>query len=105
LALAPEPLASPVVQSPAQMRLGQSAEARIVVKGTSPNARRVLHVDVADPTGKIVSYYSGNVIATGGMAKRRLTFALNDPPGTWEIRVTDIMSGVTTTSRLTVVDQ
>jgi hypothetical protein len=59
----------------------------------SAAALHVFHLDVVDPSGTIVSQYSGNIRAPKGRATVRVPFALNDPPGTWEIRVKDLLSG------------
>jgi hypothetical protein len=56
-------------------------------------ATHAIHVEVADPTGKIAMHYSGNWIAPHGEASGRIPLALNDVTGRWEIRVRDMVSG------------
>jgi hypothetical protein len=50
-------------------------------------------LDVVNPSGQIVGYYSGNLLASEGRAGRLIPFALNDPPALWEIRVKDLFTG------------
>ena len=55
----------------------------------------MFHIDVLDPRGKVVAYYSGNVLAANGRADRILPLALNDDSGTWSVRVRDLLTGQT----------
>jgi hypothetical protein len=84
------------------MRLGENVMLRVQVAESAGDARRVLRIDVVDPSGKSIDYYSGNIVATGGTATKRLALALNDPVGKWQIRVTDILSGTARTFDLQV---
>jgi hypothetical protein len=93
LALADAALPAPVVAAPALLRLGDTGTIRIAPAGPSPAAFHVFHVEVTDPDGRLVRPYSGNVIADGETATHPLPLALNDPVGTWRIRVTDASSG------------
>jgi len=52
-----------------------------------------LRVEVLDPVGVPVETMSKNVIAPSGKFEARLPFAKNDPPGTWRVRVTELVSG------------
>jgi len=47
-----------------------------------------------NPQGAAVWPYTSNVLAKGGRAAIRIPLALNDPPGTWQVRVRDVLSGV-----------
>jgi hypothetical protein len=62
----------------------------------------VFHVDVRDPNGNRVVYYTGNVIAKGGSGIKSIPFAANDATGKWTITVQDIMSGQTVTRNIDV---
>ena len=55
----------------------------------------VVHLDVFDPAGKLVRYYSGNVTIRQGQANFPIPFALNDPKGTWRVQARDVVSGLT----------
>ncbi len=59
-------------------------------------------VDVTDPAGKLVPYYSGNVLAPAGRASRLLPIAVNDPAGKWQVRVRDVLSGQQQTATVEV---
>ena len=68
----------------------------------TPAANHVLHVDVVNPSGQIVGYYSGNLLAPEGHAAKVLPVAVNDPPGRWEIRVRDMLTGQSKTTAFEV---
>jgi hypothetical protein len=61
----------------------------------------IFHVEVQNPQGKKMVFYSGNIIANGG-GVRSIPLAVNDPAGTWTVTVHDIMSGQTVTRRIDV---
>jgi hypothetical protein len=56
--------------------------------------RSVVHVEVFDPAGRLVRYYSGNADVVGGTAKFSIPFALSDMPGQWRVKVRDVISGL-----------
>jgi hypothetical protein len=93
LALSGTPLPEPTISGPARLRLGETAALRFGLAGETSAAIDVLHLDVVDPAGKTVSQYSGNILAPGGQAEGVLPLALNDPPGLWTLRITDLLSG------------
>jgi hypothetical protein len=102
LAISDKPLPAPTIQGPRQLRLGQTGRFSFGFATASPAAFPVLHAEVTDPSGKIIDHYSGNLIAPGGAASLSLPLALNDPAGTWRIRVTDLLSGQTATMAVQV---
>lgn len=102
LAVAHRPLPAPTIAGPTSLRLGDTGEFRLGVAGGPDPALHVLHVDVVDPAGNVVGHYSGNVVARGGEASRVLPLAVNDAIGGWRIRVTDLLSGQSTTAALAV---
>jgi hypothetical protein len=75
---------------------------RLGIPGKSPAARHVLRLEVIDPAGKVIPHYSGNVLFGGKAVSRALPLALNDSPGAWRIRVTDVLGGGTAEAALTV---
>jgi len=81
------------VSTPAHLQRGETGQVGFSFAHRSPAATHVFHVDVIDPAGKIVNYYSGNVIAPQGRAAKLLPLAANDAHGTWTVRVKDILSG------------
>lgn len=62
----------------------------------------VFHVDVRDPQGHRVLYYSGNVITKQGAGVKSIPLASNDMTGKWTITVHDVLSGQTVTRNLDV---
>ena len=59
----------------------------------SSAATHVFHVDVVDPAGKTVDYYSGNIFASHGRTSKLVPFAYNDAQGKWTVRAKDLLSG------------
>jgi hypothetical protein len=102
LVLSRAPLPAPVVAGPERLQTGETAVLHLDLAGPSAAARSVLHVEVRDPSGKRVPYYSGNVVAPGGTAEWLLPLALNDPVGTWQVRATDLLSGQTAAAEILV---
>lgn len=60
-----------------------------------PVDRSVVYVEVYEPSGKLVRFYSANYTITDGSAKIDIPFALNDESGAWRIRARDVISGIT----------
>ncbi len=102
LAISDKPLPAPTIQGPSELRLGQTGTFSVGFAGASPAAFPVLHAEITDPSGKTIDDYSGNLIAPGGAASLRFPLALNDPAGTWRIRVTDLLSGQTAATEVQV---
>jgi hypothetical protein len=65
--------------------------------------RRTFAVEVFDPAGKARGEY-GDIIASGadGKASGKVPFALNDPPGTWKLVITEAVSGTSAQQRITL---
>jgi hypothetical protein len=59
----------------------------------TPAANHVLHVDVVNPSGQTVDYYSGNLLAREGRAGKLIPIAVNDPVGRWQVHVKDLLTG------------
>lgn len=95
----------PVISSPSRLRLGETGKVGLSVSGPSRAAVHVFHVDVVDPSGTIVSHYSGNLLAPDGRAATVLPLALTDTPGRWEIRVRDLLSGQLRVATLQVAER
>jgi hypothetical protein len=102
--LSPVPFRALALSAPARLRRGQDGQLGLSFSGVSPAAMHVFHVDVLDPAGKVVAYYSGNVLASNGRADRLLPLALNDEAGTWSIRVRDLLTGQTQSAFVEVSD-
>ena len=67
--------------------------------------RHVLRIDVSDPKRRPRPEYSANLEAPRGAAHYTLPICLNDPPGTWQMRVRDVASGVTTYAEVPVAKE
>lgn len=102
LALSDSPLPQPVLEAPTKLRQGETATLSIAPNGSSPAATHIYRVDVIDPSDAVVPHYSANLIAPGGRAAMVLPVALNDLPGRWQVRVTDRLSGATTSTAIEV---
>lgn len=95
LAISPEPLgrlsvsALGAVQGNLKVKVGGAAEFRIQL--SMPNGRShfpdAVHVDVRNPAGKVLSYYSRDLPLQDGVARFSVGLALNDQPGEWRVTV------------------
>jgi len=91
--LAPEAIPPLKLRVPGRLARGETGHIGVGISGVSPAAMHVFHLDVVDPSGKIVPQYSGNILAPAGHSAGLLPLALNDPAGKWEVRVKDLLSG------------
>ncbi|PYV10096.1 MAG: hypothetical protein DMG23_08820 [Acidobacteria bacterium] len=99
-AISPEAIPRLRLLAPDRIGRGETGQIGVSFSGISPAATHVFHLDVVDPSGKIVPQYSGNILAPNGHSAKLLPLALNDSPGKWEVRVKDLMSGQTRVSTL-----
>jgi hypothetical protein len=86
--------------------LDRSSEARVFVQGDTVMVKsrlvpdkgkaglHVLRFQVFSPDGKECKAYAINLRAEGGVAERSIPLALDEPPGTYRVLVTDIASRV-----------
>jgi hypothetical protein len=81
------------ISAPARVQRGESAQIGLGFAHASPAATHIFHLDVIDPAGKTVDYYSGNIIASNGRAAKLFPLAYNDARGKWTLRVHDLLSG------------
>lgn len=93
LAVSPLPIGLLNLSAPERVARGASMDVGVHFGQLSIAANHAIHLDVANPTGKVLSQYSGNWIAPRGKAARRIPIALNDPAGKWTIRAHDLISG------------
>ncbi|MCL4784733.1 MAG: beta-galactosidase [Bryobacterales bacterium] len=92
-ALTPEPVPALHATAPARATRGDVLEIGLAFDGAAPAAKQVFHVEVRNPSGELQYPYSGNVVATGGVASKTVPLALTDPAGAWRITVKDVLSG------------
>ena len=94
LALSEQPLPGLSISGPPSVHVGENADFRISPNGNSSAARDIIHIEIADPDGKVVPHYSANRLAQAGtIASYWLPLALNDKAGSWTIRVRDVLTG------------
>jgi len=89
------------VLAPAEIKRGSTANIGLSCPETAA-AAHVIRVDVLDPNGNQVPFYSENVIAQHGSAIERLPFAVSDAAGAWTVRVHDLLSGQTVSETINV---
>jgi hypothetical protein len=92
-AITPEPVPALQLAAPTRATRGELVNLSLSFDGAAPAAKQVFHVEVTNPAGELQYQYSGNVLAPGGAASKQIPLALNDPAGTWRIRVKDVLSG------------
>jgi hypothetical protein len=102
LAIAESPVPELEVSAPGRVKRGDTGTLGVTFARATAAANHVLHIDVVNPSGQIVRYYSGNVLAPEGRAARLIPIAVNDPVGRWEVRVKDLLSAQTKTSSFEV---
>ncbi len=76
-------------------RVARGGDLRIGVapQTTSPAATHAVHIDVVNPAGQVVDYYSGNLLAAAGRGAKLVPLAMNDTTGKWQVRAHDLLSG------------
>ncbi|NOZ21686.1 MAG: hypothetical protein GXP25_11445, partial [Planctomycetes bacterium] len=75
------------------VRAGDRLEYTVSVQtdGATP-AGHVVRVEVVGPDGKSRAHYGAKLLAKGGRAKGGFPTALNDAPGEWTLRATDLVT-------------
>jgi hypothetical protein len=102
-AVSPKPLPEIKIAAPSRMKRGETGRVGISVAEISPASMLILHVEVRNPAGQVVRYYSGNVRAPECRAAWELPFAFNDTEGSWKIEVRDVLSGTIRTAEIDVL--
>ena len=81
------------IDGPALCRQGEDFRFRVTVEaGQGQPGDHVLQVEVVTPGGTPSECYSKNVLAHNGTYSGLMKLALNEPPGTWLLRATDVTS-------------
>lgn len=93
LALSAAPLPAPTLSGPAQAALGDLVTFRLELDGPASAAAHVMRLDVVGPKGQVVPLASGTVRVPPGGTLWHLPLALDDMPGQWQVRATDVLSG------------
>ena len=95
LALSPARLPAPILSAPAGIRAGDVAELRLSHAAPSPAAAAVLRLEVIAPDGTPRSRLSANIVLRQRSIAWPLPLAADDPPGLWQLRVIDMLTGGT----------
>jgi len=98
------PIANVNVAGAKSVAVGGKWQGRVTVvdaAGAPVRAVVPLHVEVLDPDGRRAER-SGYYGASNGVLDLSLDIALNDLPGVWEVRVTDLAAGHRTSGYVTV---
>jgi hypothetical protein len=101
-AFSPSPLPTIRISAPQRIARGEIAWIGLGFDGSSLAATHVLHLDVRNPDGKVVDYYSNNVFTSKGSGEHAIPFARNDTPGRWTIYAKDLLSGQSQTVAVNV---
>ncbi|HEO70000.1 MAG TPA: hypothetical protein ENN80_01975 [Candidatus Hydrogenedentes bacterium] len=104
VAALPEPIAGVAVKAPETATPGEVVELTIRVLGESGeaiNGALPLRVDVADPAERLDQW--GRYTTTrAGVCTFRFIPAINDAPGEWNVRVTELIAGTQAETSITV---
>ena len=76
-------------------RQGQSVDLSIALNGAPETGiRHVLKLEFVGSDGEIRPTMAQKLITSSGRCHAQIPIAWNDPPGTWTVRVTDVVTGV-----------
>ena len=78
-----------------------SLQVEAAAPGGAAPGRHAIRIEWLDPSGTAVSHYRQIITGIGGGAGW-MQFALNDVPGKWTVRATDVISGVSVTQAVKV---
>jgi len=95
IALSPTPLPEPRLTGPTTLHIGETAQFTLGLTGPTPARTTVLHIELRDPTGRLVPAYAGTVLLIGHDVAWPSPFRSTDPPGNWTITVHDALGGGT----------
>jgi len=83
-------------------RRGELVSLSANIKASGKLGRHIFHIEVTDPKGNLVRYYTRNVVAPNGRWEGTLPTALNAPTGTWRVKIREVVSDLETTARFTL---
>ncbi len=91
------------VEAPSGLIRGEKATLNFDIVGMGiSDLKSVVRVDVYNPLGEIINYYSKNCDITDSSGSYSFDIALNDLPGLWKIRLTEVISSVENEVSITV---
>ena len=100
LALQPTAFSEPHLSAPARIQRGGTFV--LGMKTEDGTDVTVFHLEAVNPEGSVVDYLSGNVRAPRGAGSQVIPIALNEPPGIWEFRVRDALTGKSQSARVAI---
>ncbi len=83
------------VEAPSTLNRGEKIKLDFEMIGEDiSDLKSVVRVDVFSPDGKMINYYSDNCDLNNSSGSYSFNTALNDLPGLWKIRLTEVISSV-----------
>jgi hypothetical protein len=88
------------VTAPAKATAGAACtvQVKLAAEGDVRGVQPVFRVNVIGPDGQDRHYYARTLSPDGLQASTTIPFALNDPPGKWQITARDVLTGTTATA-------
>jgi hypothetical protein len=93
VAFSPTAIPTLRLSTPARVEQGTIARIGVSFNGDTQAQTDVFHIDVLNPAGEEMNYYSGNILAKSGSGEKALPLATNEATGVWTVRVHDLLSG------------
>ena len=100
IAVRRQPVSRLDLVGPMNARLGTAPKIRIAQQTPMPGARRIAHLEVVAPDGKVMA--ATNLMVRGACTIGRLPVKSTDPPGDWTVRLTDVLGSREFERKLTV---
>ena len=102
-ALLPQPASPPTIACPKSVARGQRTTIQLgLPKAGAPPAGRILRLQVLRPDGTEATPCRQYVVLDKPTATADLTWAFNDLPGAWTVKVTDVATGLSVSAKVTV---
>ena len=93
LTLSPTSLPALQLSAPDRVPVGGDARISISPATSTPATTHIVHLDVLDPAGNRVDYYSCNLLAAEARASKVIPIATTDKTGRWQLHIRDVLSG------------
>ena len=81
------------VRTSPQVKSGETISLDFSITGIS-NLNSVAQIEVFNPNGEKINYYSKNCEIRNGSGSYSINIAKNDPKGSWKIRLTEVISNI-----------
>ncbi len=90
------------MRGPFESRLGEHPAFMLT---SSNGRRRLVRIHVFAPDGSMLPTYADNLLSDSNTSTFILPSALNDSPGTYSVRATDVVTGVTAEAKITLNEE